>query len=321
MQIYRDLTQFSPPPFAIVTSGTFDGVHVGHQKILRRVEEIRHQHGGESVVITYWPHPRLVLGKEDTNLKLLNTLDEKAALLEANGVNHLVILSFTSDFSQLSPEAFIQKIYIAGIGTKKLVIGYDHRFGKDRTGGLEYLNEHIHRYPFTVEEIPRQDIDDVGISSTKIRKALSEGNLAIAHQYLGYFYSFQGQVVHGDQLGRTIDFPTANLEIEEAYKLIPAEGIYAVRALIKAQMYEGMLYIGQRPTLAKALAQRIELHVFNFSEDIYGEVVRVWLVGHIRGDKKFDSLARMQQQLYEDQSQALTILRNLPSSLPHFQSF
>lgn len=311
MQVYQGLTNFIPPSYAVVTSGTFDGVHQGHQKILSRLREISQEKQGEIVLITYWPHPRLILKKESDDLKLLNTIDEKIELLARYGVQHLVILPFTKEFSQLSPEDFIQKIYIKGIGTKKLVIGYDHRFGKDRAGGLAYLQQHIGKYPFTVEEISRQDIDEVGISSTRIRKALLEGEIQTANQYLGHEYALSGKVIHGDKIGRSIGFPTANLEIAESYKLIPGDGIYAVRVWIAHQPYKAMLYVGVRPTLAGKIQRRIEVNILDFSADIYEKTLKVILIEKIRGDQKFDDLAAMQAQLKQDEKTARAILQRI----------
>ncbi len=308
MKVYEGLDAFEKPDFAVVTSGTFDGVHLGHQKILARLQEISQRHQGESVVITFWPHPRIVLSKGKTDLKLLSTIEEKTYLLEKQGIDRLLILPFTEEFSQLSPEAFIQKIYRQGVGTQKLVIGYDHRFGKNREGGFDYLTENANRYDFTVEEIPREDIDHVGVSSTKIRNALLEGAIQKANQYLGYAYGIRGEVVHGDQLGRQIGFPTANLEVPEDYKLIPADGIYAVKAYVRDQTLQGMLYIGNRPTLKGDPKHRIEVNIFDFQQEIYGEKLRLEFIQKIRGDATFESLEAMQAQLVKDEQRAREIL-------------
>lgn len=308
MKTYYGLDSFEKPGFAVVTSGTFDGVHLGHQKIFTRLREICRKNEGESVVITFWPHPRLVLSQGNTDLKLLSTLDEKAELLDKAGIGHLLVLPFTSDFSQLSPEEFIQKIYIQGVGTRKLVVGYDHRFGKNREGGFEYLTQNIAHYPFTVEEIPRQDIDDVGISSTKIRQALLEGNISLANQYLGYSYSLSGEVVHGDKLGRNIGFPTANLRIPESYKLIPTDGIYAVKVHLHQEEFRGMLYIGNRPTLDGNAEHRVEVNILDFDRDIYGAGIRLSLIEKIRSDAKFESLEAMIAQLKLDEERSREVL-------------
>src|SRR5688572_31178237 len=228
MKIYHGVEDFIRLTNAVVTSGTFDGVHVGHSKILARLREIAFKANGETVVITYWPHPRLVLHPEDTSLKLLNTFEEKAELLKQQGIQHLLRIPFTREFSHLSSEEFITQIIVETIGTKKLIIGYDHHFGKNREGSFEQLKLNAPKYGFEVEEIPRQDVDHVGVSSTKIRKALEEGDIDTATHFLGHTYGITGRVVKGDKLGRILGYPTANIEIETTYKLIPPDGIYAV---------------------------------------------------------------------------------------------
>ncbi|OJJ20146.1 riboflavin biosynthesis protein RibF [marine bacterium AO1-C] len=308
MKIHRGLTSFDSTGYSIVTSGTFDGVHVGHQKILARLQEISDQSQGETVLITFWPHPRIVLSNGNTDLKLLSTIEEKARLLEQHGVDHLVILPFTKDFSQLSPDEFIQQVYVQGVGTHKLVIGYDHRFGKNREGGFDYLKQHASSYGFSIEEISRHDIDDVVISSTKIRKALLAGNVSIANQYLGYAYSLEGKVAHGDKIGRTIGFPTANITIEESYKLIPAHGIYAVEAILGEEVLKGMLYIGNRPTLDGSPQLRIEVNLFDFDRDIYDQQLQINLIAKIREDAKLESLEELKQMLKQDELASRKIL-------------
>lgn len=309
MQVYQGLESFKPLKFGVVTAGTFDGVHIGHQKILNRLSEISRQHEGETVVITFWPHPRLVLSKAgESELKLLSTIDEKIELLDYQGVDHLVILPFTKEFSLMSPDEYVRKVYIESIGTKKLIIGYDHRFGKNREGGLDYLQANAHLFDFSVEEISRQDIDDVGVSSTKIRQALDEGHIKIANQYLGRNYQIKGKVMHGDKLGRTIGFPTANLHIPEEYKLIPADGIYAVLVHWHNQTFKGMMYIGNRPTLQGEQPKRIEVNIFDFEEDIYQETLKISFIDKIRDDQAFENVEKMRLQLLEDGKMAKQIL-------------
>jgi riboflavin kinase/FMN adenylyltransferase len=309
MQVYYGLENFKRLAFGVVTSGTFDGVHYGHQKILLRLQEISRQSVGETVVITFWPHPRLVLAKAGENdLKLLSTIEEKIELIDNQGIDHLIILPFTKEFAQMLPDEFVRKVYIEAIGTKKLVIGYDHRFGKNREGSLEYLQANAHQYDFTVEEISRQDIDDVGVSSTKIRQALFEGNVKMASQYLGRNYTIQGKVVHGDKLGRTIGFPTANIEIPEEYKLIPLDGIYAVKARLNTEVLAGMLYIGNRPTLKGDQPKRIEMNIFDFERDIYGQTLEVTFIDKIREDITFENVEQMRQQLHKDGETTRNIL-------------
>lgn len=304
MRIYYSLDDFSPVKNAVVTSGTFDGVHMGHKKILSRLSEVARKNNGETVVITFWPHPRLVLYPNDTNLKLLNTFEEKAALLKKQGVHHLLRIPFTKEFSQLSSEDFITKILVAKIGTKKLVIGYDHHFGKNREGSFEQLTLNAPRYGFEVEEIPRQDVEHVTVSSTTIRKALETADLETANHLLGQPYMLSGRVVKGDQLGRTIGYPTANLEIDSIHKLIPADGIYAVHVRHADTFYKGALYIGNRPTV-DGTKKVIEVNIFNFAQEIYGESLTVEFHAFIRGDKKLASLEELKHQIALDKEHVL----------------
>lgn len=310
MKIYHGIEDFSKLNFAVVTSGTFDGVHLGHQKILSRLKEIAEKNNGETVVITFWPHPRLVLHPEDETLKLLNTFEEKAALLKAFGIQHLVRIAFTKEFSQLTSEQFIQKVLVETIGTRKLVIGYDHHFGKNRDGSFEQLTLNAPRYGFGVEEIPRQDVDHVGVSSTKIRQAIEKGDCDTATHLLGRPYTLTGRVIAGDKIGRLIGYPTANIEIDSKYKLIPMHGIYAVTVEHEHQTYGGMLYIGFRPTI-NGTRLNIEVNIFNFKKDIYGEAITVHFHKLIRGDAKFSDLEQLKEQLRLDQEMALDVLKTL----------
>lgn len=310
MVIYHGIDDFVSLPFAVVTSGTFDGVHKGHQKILQKLKEIAQNNQGETVVITFWPHPRMVLYPEQTDLQLLNTFEEKAELLKAQGVQHLVRIPFTKEFSQLSSHEFIQKILVEKIGTKKLVIGYDHRFGKNREGSFEALKEDGPKYGFEVEEISRQEIDDIAISSTNIRKALISGEVSTANELLGMPYSLQGRVIKGDRLGRMMGFPTANIEVEVKYKLIPAEGIYAVSVEHENDQYKGMLYIGFRPTVGGE-KKNIEVNIFDFDKDIYGENLKINFHSLIRHDARFNDLEALKAQLQKDKIASIEALKNL----------
>jgi riboflavin kinase / FMN adenylyltransferase len=309
MKIYHGIDDFSRLDYAVVTSGTFDGVHVGHKKILSRLNEVASRNNGETVVITFWPHPRLVLHPEDNTLKLLNTFEEKTELLKEQGIQHLVRIPFTKEFSQLTSEEFIQKIVVETIGTKKLVIGYDHRFGHNREGSFEQLKTNGPRYGFDVEEIPRQDVDHVGVSSTKIREALEKGDIDTANHLLGQPYCLTGRVVIGDKIGRTLGYPTANIEIDTKYKLIPAEGIYAVTVVHEHHTYQGMLYIGNRPTI-NGTKQNIEVNIFNFNKDIYGESLTIHFHKMIRGDIKFNTLQELKDQLHLDKIAAEESLKS-----------
>jgi riboflavin kinase / FMN adenylyltransferase len=308
MKIYHGVEDFVRLDYAVVTSGTFDGVHLGHQKILSRLREIAQFERGESVVITFWPHPRLVLHPEDTTLKLLNTFEEKAELLKTQGINHLIRIPFTKEFSQLSSQDFIDKLLVNTIGTKKLVIGYDHHFGKNREGSFEQLKLNGPKFGFQVEEIPRQDVDHIGVSSTRIRQALEVGDIEIATHFLGSQYSITGRVVIGDKLGRVLGYPTANIEIENKNKLIPADGIYAVTIKHEHNIYRGMLYIGIRPTI-NGVKRNIEVNIFDFNKEIYGESLTIYFHSLIRQDKKFNDLEELKTQLHQDKIDAIKKLK------------
>lgn len=307
MKIYEGLEGFLPVPNAVVTSGTFDGVHLGHQKIIHRIREIARKIQGETVLITFWPHPRLVLYPNEHDLRLLSTFEEKANLLRQFGIDHLVTIPFTQEFSQLSSEEFIRSVLIDKIQTKKLVIGYDHRFGKNREGSFEYLKEHSSDFGFELEEISRQDVEDIGVSSTKIRKALELGDVKTASNYLGRPYELNGLVVKGQQIGRSIGFPTANIHIPNDYKLIPHDGVYAVEAKVEGILYKAMLNIGNRPTVDGS-KKTVEAHLFDFQGDLYNKLITVYFREFIREEKKFESLEALKNQLFQDQKTAKAIL-------------
>jgi riboflavin kinase / FMN adenylyltransferase len=307
MRIYEGIDELGPFNNPVVTSGTFDGVHLGHQKILKRIRNIADELNGETVLITFWPHPRLVLHPKEHKLMLLSTFEEKAKLLREAGIDHLVSIPFTKEFSELSSEKFIQKILIDKIQTRKLVIGYDHRFGKNREGSFEYLKEHIDQYPFKLEEIAREDVDRVGVSSTKIRHALQEGKIAIANGYLGRSYELNGIIIKGQQLGRSIGFPTANIHIPNDYKLIPCDGAYAVQVNVEGDQYQGMLNIGYRPTI-DGNSRSIEVNLFDFEGDLYDKRVSVQIIEYLRPESKFQGLEQLKQQLKADREKAISIL-------------
>ena len=306
MHVIRDPAQFPFLGNAVVTSGTFDGVHIGHQRILARLREVAQASGAPTVVITYWPHPRLVLGPPPSHpelleLQLINTLEERIARLAALGVDYLLIVPFTRAFAQWTSEEYIQLLLLKTLGTRQLVIGYDHRFGKNREGGFDYLCQHADRYGLTVEEIPREDVDAVGVSSTRIRQALRQGDVATANRYLGYHYPLTGRVEHGQKLGRTIGYPTANLHVEEPLKLVPARGIYAVWAITAAgTRHPGMLSIGIRPTVGHDLAQTIEVNLLDFSGDLYEQLLTLEFVAWLRAEEKYDGLDALKAQLALD---------------------
>jgi riboflavin kinase / FMN adenylyltransferase len=303
MKIYHSLEDFTPLNYGVVTSGTFDGVHLGHQKILHRLHEIAKRNNGESVVITFWPHPRTILKPNDVSLKLLNTFEEKADLIRQQNIDHLIRIPFTKEFSQITSQDFVTKILVDNIGTKKLVIGYDHRFGKNREGSFEQLKVNGPTYGFDVEEIPPQDIDHVTVSSSKIRRALEDGDIDAATHFLGRPYSISGRVVKGDKLGRVLGFPTANIDLDSHDKLIPVEGIYAVKVVHEKNEYGGMLYIGTRPTVDGS-KRSIEVNIFQFEKEIYGESLQVLFIKLLRMDSKFQDLQSLKEQLHKDKEAA-----------------
>ncbi len=309
MQIYHGAQNFKKIPYPVVTSGTFDGVHLGHQKLLEKITAIAQSKGGETVLLTFWPHPKYVLNPEDSSLKLLTTFSEKASILETSGIDHLIKIPFTKDFSQTSSAQFLQSILVDAIGTEELVIGYDHRFGKNREGSFSYLKANADAYGFKVREIPRQDVDHIGISSTKIRHYIQNNEIHLANKLLGRPYSLTGQVVLGQQIGRTIGFPTANIEIAEDYKLIPPNGAYAVRATFGPRSLNGMMNIGVRPTLGTQ-PRTIEVHLFDFNDDIYGESLTINIIKQIRPEIKFGDVNELSSRLRNDRIEALTILKN-----------
>lgn len=309
MKVYYSLEDFNALPNAIVTTGTFDGVHVGHKKILDQLNSIASQNNGESVLLTFFPHPRMVLQPE-LELKLLNHQSEKIELLKKTGLDHLIIHPFTKEFSRTSSLDFVRNILVSKIGAKKLVIGYDHHFGRNREGSFEHLKEFGPVYGFDVEEIPAQDIEDITISSTKIRNAIAEGNIDAAANYLGYKYRINGKVVEGQKIGKSLGFPTANILVDENYKLIPKDGVYAVRLNISSKpetSYGGMCNIGVRPTFGQNF-KTIEVNLFNFNKDIYGERIRLSFHKRIRDEVKFENLEALKEQLKEDQKRAYEIL-------------
>ncbi|WP_158860190.1 bifunctional riboflavin kinase/FAD synthetase [Lunatibacter salilacus] len=303
MKIYDNFNDFQPIPHAVVTIGTFDGVHLGHQKILNRLRILADQSQGETVLITFWPHPRMVLRPDSHNIKLLSTFEEKNTLLEEYGVDHLVSIPFTKAFSETSSEEFIHHILIEKIKTKILVIGYDHKFGKGREGGFEHLHANQEKYGFVLEEIPREDIDSIGISSTKIRQALEKGDIVSANNFLGRPYALRGEVIQGKQIGRSIGFPTANIEIADLNKLIPGDGSYIVQASVEGRTVNGMLNIGHRPTLS-GLNKTVEVHLFDFDRTIYGVDIDISFLEFLRPEIKFSGLDELKDQLDRDRIRA-----------------
>lgn len=283
---------------AVVTIGTFDGVHIGHQKIIKRLINTGKTEGLKSVILTFFPHPRMVLQK-DSNIKLINTIKERRDILDALGLDHLLIKEFTKEFSRLSAEAFVKDILVDKINAKKVIIGYDHRFGRNRNADIDDLKVFGDLYGFDVEEISAQDINDVAVSSTKIRTALDEGDIDKANAYLGYNFMLSGKVAKGRGLGKALNYPTANIEIDEDYKIIPKQGSYIVSSIINNDEVCGMMNIGVNPTV-NGKKQTIEVHFLDFDQDIYGETIQIELLHRLRDEEKFESVDALKTQLAID---------------------
>lgn len=307
MKVYTQIEDFRNIKNPVVTTGTFDGVHLGHQKIISRLIDVAKEEQGETVLLTFYPHPRMVLFPDDNELKLLNTQQEKIRLLENYGIDHLIIYPFTKEFSRLTSVEFVRNILVNSLQTKRLVIGYNHHFGRNREGSFEHLKEFGPVYGFDVEEIPAKDIDHIEISSTKIRQALQAGEVSVAATYLGHTYSVNGKVVQGKQLGRTIGYPTANILMEDKYKLIPADGVYAVKVEHNDGMYNGMLNIGNNPTI-EGKGRSLEVNIFDFDQNIYGDEATIYFIERLRDEVKFNGLDQLKVALAQDKVNALKIL-------------
>ncbi|MBL0013995.1 MAG: bifunctional riboflavin kinase/FAD synthetase [Flavobacterium sp.] len=309
MKIFNSIDSFHSDKKAIVTIGTFDGVHVGHQKIIERLVENARNRNAESAILTFFPHPRMVL-QDQTEIRLLNTIDERTSLLEKKGLDNLIIHPFDKAFSRLTAEEFVKNILVDQLNIEKIVIGYDHRFGRNRTANIDDLIEFGEKYNFEVEQISAQEIQEASVSSTKIRTALEEGNIALANQFLGYSYFLTGVVQEGKQLGRTIGFPTANLKIVENYKLIPKEGVYIVESNLEGRKVYGMMNIGTNPTFDERLLS-IEIHFLDFDADLYNQKIQISLLKYLRPEQKFESVALLKTQLEIDKNQTLQYVEKL----------
>jgi riboflavin kinase/FMN adenylyltransferase len=309
LKIFNSINDFSCSKKTILTLGTFDGVHVGHRKILEKVTQNSETETTESLVLTFFPHPRMVL-QGQTEVKLLNTIGEKIDLLEKIGVQNLVIHPFDEIFSQLTAEEFVRTVLVEQFHIQKIIIGHDHRFGRNRTANIDDLIAFGKKYHFEVEQISVQEIKEVSISSTKIRNALTEGNMALANDYLGYEYFLTGTVSKGKQLGRTIGFPTANLQIEENQKLIPQNGVYVVKSIIDQKTVFGMMNIGFNPTVAGEKLS-VEVHYFDFDADLYDQEIRVSILEYLRAEQKFSSVPLLKEQLEKDKDSAWTYIKTL----------
>jgi riboflavin kinase/FMN adenylyltransferase len=309
VKIYKSYQEFSDiKKQSIVTIGTFDGVHIGHQEIIKKLIQNAKENNSESVILTFFPHPRMVLQKGNT-IKLLNTIDEKIELLQKNGLDNLIIQAFTKEFSRLTALDFVREILVKHLHTKKLIIGYDHRFGRNREGDFIQLREYSETYNFELEEIPAQDIKDITVSSTKIRKALEDGAIEIANSYLGYHYMLTGEVVSGNALGRQYNYPTINIDIKEPYKLIPKSGVYIIETKINSEYYYGIMNIGKRPTL-NGKRKTIEVHLLDFDQNLYGEKIQVGLLKFLRNEQKFDSIEQLFIQIKKDEATARELIKN-----------
>ena len=314
MKIIHNTSNFSTKDKTFVTIGTFDGVHFGHQKIIEKLVFEAKKANKKSVLLTFFPHPRMVLQK-DASLELINTIDERRTLLEKTGLDYLIVDAFSKEFSRTTALEFVRNLLVNQLNISKLIIGYDHHFGKNREGNITQLTEYSHLYDFIVEEIPAQDIDDVSVSSTKIRKALHSGNLKTANNYLGYNFMLNGNVVNGKKLGGKIGYPTANIYVKENYKLIPKTGVYVVKSTINKNTIFGMMNIGNRPTV-DGNHQTIEVHYFDFNKNLYNQNLTIELLYFLRNEKKFGSIDLLIHQLKKDEETARNFIKNnLNSSL------
>ena len=308
VQIHYGLDKFNATN-PVITIGTFDGVHRGHREVISRLRQISADLSGESVVFTFYPHPRIVVDSREDSLRLLSTQEEKIALLQKMGIDHLVIYPFTEEFSKLPYHEFVKNILVDKMHLNYLVIGYDHKFGQNRQGDFISLSELSYKLGFKVERLDELLLDDTVVSSTKIRKALDEGNIRKANQYLGYKYILMGRVIEGKQLGRKLGFPTANIETYDNHKLVPRDGVYAVRVELNGKFYNGMLNVGVRPTVNYNADNRsIEVHLFEFNEDIYGADLTLYFEDRIRDEQKFTGLDELRTQLIKDKEAVLKIL-------------
>ncbi|MDQ3073185.1 MAG: bifunctional riboflavin kinase/FAD synthetase [Bacteroidota bacterium] len=309
MRIFRSLEDLPRFEKAVVTLGTFDGVHRGHQAVLNLLKEKAREIRGETVLLTFWPHPRLVLNPEDQNIKLLNTLEEKVGLLEKAGLDNLVIIEFTKEFAALDYKEFVAQVLVSKIGTKVLAIGHDHHFGRNREGTFQQLEKLAPDHGFEVVQIPEFREGDENISSTVIRNALLHGETEKANDYLGYPYMVSGTVVHGDKTGRTLGFPTANIKVEEPYKLIPAKGIYITEIFFEKSRYEGVSSLGYRPTFF-GKDKTLEVNIFNFDKEIYSEKIIVFFIAYLRDELKFANIEALIRQMNADKQLAIAYFIN-----------
>ncbi len=309
MQVHYGFESYKNIKNPIVTVGTFDGVHFGHQKIIQRLQKIAKKNNGESVLLTFDPHPRKILLK-DQGLNLIHTINEKINILENLGLDHLVIYPFTLEFSKFSAKRYIDELLIQKLGTHTLVIGYDHHFGNDREGNIDLLKKYEKSNPFYLEEIKAHEIEEIKISSTKVRSAIEKGNIHLVNDYCGHFYEFSGEVVRGNGIGKTIGTPTANIKLNSNEKIIPLDGVYAVVCQIKDANYKGIMNIGFKPTVDEGQKRTVEIHLFDYEKDIYGQDLRTKVIERIRDEVKFNSLKELKSQILKDNEKAKIILES-----------
>ena len=307
MKVFTTIPNYPSENKSIVTIGTFDGVHLGHRVILRRMKEIAKKTKGKSVLLTFSPHPRHVLHKDNQDMKLITTLQEKQDLINQAGLDNLVIHEFTKKFSRIKPVNFVRDILVEQLNVHTLVIGYDHHFGRNREGSIQDLTTLADLYDFNIEKIDPQYFEDVTVSSSKIRKLIEKGEMVKAKQYLGYEFMLNGKVIKGNSLGKTINFPTANIVVENKWKILPADGVYAVKIVLEAKEYKGMMNIGQKPTV-DGNGISLEVNIFDFNQDIYGKGIEIRFVKRIRDERKFEDLQALKKQLLIDKNKAIQIL-------------
>ncbi len=311
MRIFEGIENIVELNDPVLTIGTFDGIHLGHQKIIKNLIQEAEATNSDSVLLTFFPHPRMVLFPENHDLELIQTQQEKYTKLAEQGLKNIIVQPFSLEFAKQTAVQFIEEIIVKRIGAKKIIIGYDHQFGNAREGNIDFLRSYSERFGYEVIEIPAKEIDEINVSSTKIRTALKEGNIEIANRYLNSSFEINGLVVHGNKIGRSIGFPTANIEVNDSTKLIPKNGVYAVKITLKEQTYFGMLNIGMRPSISDQLSKTIEVHIFEFNELIYGAPIRVTFEKHIREEKYFSNLEELKLQLLQDAS-VIRAYFNLP---------
>lgn len=307
--IRENLKDYNSTKPSVITIGTFDGVHIGHKKIINQLTSISSKNNLISILLSFLPHPKMVL-QNDKELKLINTIQEKEGLLNSLNLDYLIIKEFTKEFSRLSALEFVRDILVNKLNAKHIIIGYDHHFGRNRTANIEQLKEFGELYDFKVTEILAQDIDDIAISSTKIRKSLINGEITLANKFLGYNFFFSGNVVHGNNIGKTISFPTANIKIDAPYKLVPKNGVYIVKTIIDNQITFGMMNIGYNPTF-NGKQKSIEIHFMNFNKNIYDKTLTIEMILRIRNEIKFNSVDDLKKQLEQDKLSTLNYIKSL----------